>query len=297
MKLDGTDQAEIIGGRDKDRFHPNLHRDKNQVVYTAGPPGSGVGTEIRMFNLSTREDKLVIGPGAFSAAILHPLGKKLVLAQNPDGNQNYEIAEYEFPSGNFIRTIIDDSKNNTTPYFDYPAGSRIVWVSQPDRAGQWRRTRHLWLQASEAKALTSGPFENTQIVGEIANDPQQSTGCILRPVGCFPTPPPCRQLLLPGSISDDAEILGRTTAGGHIEEGTEQNILPDGYRTFMDEDLALYLRGNGSHVTEELQKRAQNLFEYLAEAPEDTVRERVRERVADFYVNSYFAELSKEGGE
>lgn len=292
IKLDGTNQAEIIGGRDKDRFHPNLHRDKNQVVYTAGPPGSGVGAEIRVFNLSTREDKLVIGPGAFSAAILHPLGKKLVLAQNPDGNQNYEIAEYEFPSGNFIRTIINDSQNNTIPYYDYPAGSRIIWVGQPDRASQWRRTRHLWLKASEPRALTSGPFENTQIVGEIAIDAQNNR-CVPRPVGCFPTPPPCQQVLLPGSTSDDAEVLGRTTARAHKEEGNEQNIPPEGYRTFMDEDLVLYLGGNGSHVTEELQKRAQNLFGYLTEAPDDTVRE----RVADFYVNSYFAELSKGGGE
>ncbi len=146
----------------------------------------------------------------------------------------------------------------------------------------------MWLKASEPRALTSGPFENTQIVGEIARDPQDINVCVPRPVGCFPTPPPCEQVLLPGGTSDDAEELGRTTARAHKENGNEQNIPPEGYRTFMDEDLALYLSGEGSDMTEELRKSAQTLFTYLTEAADDTVRE----RVADFYVNSYFAEVS-----
>ena len=61
----------------------------------------------------------------------------------------------------------------------------------------------------------------------------------------------------------------------------------------MDEDLALYLSEEGSDMTEELRKSAQNLFTYLKAAPDDTVRE----RVADFYVNSYFAEVNKGGEE
>jgi len=291
VKLNGTDETEIIGGEDKDRFHPNLHRDKNQIVYTAGPPGSGMGTEIRVFNLSTNEDTLVLGRGSFSAAILHPEGKKFVLAQDSDGNQNYEIAEYEFPSGKFIRKI-DDLRNNTTPYYEYPAGLRIVWIGQPDRALQSKRTRHLWLEASEPRALTDGPFENTYIVGEIAID--STTGvCIPRPVGCFPTPPPCQQVLLPGAIANDAEELGRATARAHKDAGDIQDIPTEGYLTFTTGDLNVYLNGEGSHVTEELQQRAQNLTEFLSEVPNNPVSE----RVADFYVNSYFAEASKGGEE
>jgi Tol biopolymer transport system component len=289
MDLDGSNPVEIIGGSDKDRFHPNLHRDKNQLVYTAGPSGSGMGTEIRVFDLTTHDDKVVIGPGAFSAAILHPRGNKLVLAQNPDGNLNYEIAEYEFPSGNFIVMVTNDGQNDTIPYYDYPSGSRILWIRQPDRAIQPRRSRHLWLKASDPRPLTSGFSENTEIVGENIPDPAAgSSACIPVKVGCAPTPPDCGKVLLPVVISDDAESLGEITAQEHIGTGDVQVVASNAYLAFMLKDLPRYISGDVPDATEELQERAQKLSDFINQAKKET-----KERVADFYVNSYFAAVDR----
>jgi Tol biopolymer transport system component len=197
MNLDGSDAAELIGGQDRDRVHPNLRGDGELVLYTATAPGSAEPTEIRVFNQKTKEDKLLYAPGwAVSGAIWHPDGDRVVLAEKRTGpGSHYRIVEIGYPSGSALRTLIENQQDNTIPYYAYPSGAAIDWVQWPG-VGKTRNVGRMNADGSGQALLTNDTFENTKILGEFEFDSSSvstsnPTGCHPKPVGCNPVPPPC----------------------------------------------------------------------------------------------------------
>ncbi len=288
MNLNGSEQTEVIGSDDKDRFHPNLHRDKKLVLYTSGSKGD----EIRVFNQEKKQDGMLYAPGwSVSAAIWRPDGKGAVVAEDRNRDHKYRIVEISYPGGTVIRTLTNDSKDNTIPYYAYPSGETIDYI-------QWsgeRRTRNVArmnADGSRQPLLTNDAYENTKIIGEIEliPDPTARRGhrCVPRPVGCYPTLLPCEQFLLPEGIKADAEKLGRASAQAQVAAGKAQEVAADRYLKFTNKDLKAYIAGTQPGATDELRKRAQNLAEFLSGNTESDAQE----RVAEFYVNSYLAELN-----
>ena len=110
VNLDGSGPIEVVGGADKDRFHPNLRRDRKLVLYSAVPPGSLQGTEIRIFDLETKQDTLFYAPGwPVSAATWRPDGNAVIVAEKRNGmNPNtaaYASATLSLASLQFRRLI------------------------------------------------------------------------------------------------------------------------------------------------------------------------------------------------
>lgn len=292
MNLDGSNQTEIIGGQDIDRFHPNLRREQELILYTAGPPGSGKGDAIRVFNQRTREDTVLYKPGwPVSAAIWHPDGDRAVAAEDHDANGRHRIVEIGYPGGGLVRTLTDDAQDNTIPYYAYPSGAAIDWVRWPG-GRRPRGIAHMNADGSGQTLLTGDAFEHTKIVGEPVVTTSAASGaeeCEPRAVGCYPTPPPCAKVLLPDGIKVDAEGLGEATGQAHRAQGKGQQVAAEDYLTFMRADVKVYLERSDPRATADLQKRAQNLQEFLS----STTGGAVQERVADIYVNTYLAELSR----
>jgi len=195
MNLDGSNTTELVGGEGRDHIHPNLHRAGDLVLYTATLPGAVEPTEIRVFNQRTKDDKVLYAPGwPVSGAIWHPNGDKVVVAEKRSGG-HYRIAEIAYPGGAPLRTLVDDTRDNTIPYYAYPSGVAIDWV-QWVGLGKTRNLARMNADGSGQTLLTNDAFENTKILGEIEFDSSSAssanpTGCHPKPVGCNPTPPPC----------------------------------------------------------------------------------------------------------
>ena len=107
--------------------------------------------------------------------------------------------------------------------------------------------------------------------------------CVPRPVGCFPTPPPCSAFLLPPPVDDDAEDLGEREGVEDRNAGVSPNVADADYVSFTVSALEALASSTDPEVTDELRNRASSLVEFLAEAPEEAV-----ERVADLFVASYY---------
>ena len=89
-----------ISDRDWDRFHPNLHRDGNLILYTANRAGTSVGADlqIRVFDLRDAKDTTMYAPGwPVSAAVWHPAGDLIVVAEDHDRDGRYRtvVGRYE----------------------------------------------------------------------------------------------------------------------------------------------------------------------------------------------------------
>jgi len=293
MALNGSGPVELVGGDDKDRFHPNLQRDGKLVLYTSSPAGAPTGSEIRIFDQQSRQDRSVYAPGwPVSGATWSPDGAKVVVAEDHDRNGRYRIVEISYPGGTLTRTLTDDQQDNTIPYYAYPSGAAIGWIRWPGG----RRTRNVARMNADGSGqtlLTNDAYENTKIVGELEITPPTVAGgrehCKPRPVGCYPTPPPCEKVLLPDAVRKNAEDLGRTTAQG--QKGPGPLGAPEDYLGFMNKDLLVYIERSQPYATPELQKAAIGLRGYLSGQSDKDVQE----RVADIYVNSYLAELEQAG--
>ncbi|HEY6391388.1 MAG TPA: DPP IV N-terminal domain-containing protein, partial [Bryobacteraceae bacterium] len=289
VNLDGTGATELIGSGDKDRFHPNLDRGRNLILYTSSGAGAGSGDEIRVFDIKARQDRVLYAPGwPVSAAIWHPDGNRAVVAEDHNKDGKYRIVEISYPAGAVIRTLTDDAQDNTIPYYAYPSGAFVDWVQFPGG----RRTRNIARMNADGTGkilLTNDAYENTKIVGEPDIIPATTPGgrehCKPRPVGCYPTPPPCEKVLLPDAVKSGAERLGRVTG----QQGAAREVAPEGYLAFMREDLKIYLDRSQPRATQDLQRAAENLREFLSSQDDNEVLE----RVADIYVNNYLAALNR----
>ena len=74
-----------------------------------------------------------------------------------------------------------------------------------------------------------------------------------------------------------------------IPAGVSPGIPDDEYLEFTIKKLNGYSMSEETHVTEENRLQAQGLLEYIDSAPSDEARE----RVSDFFVNSYIAEVER----
>ncbi len=196
VNLDGTGPVEVVSGADKDRFHPNLRRDRKLVLYSAVPPGSLQGTEIRIFDMDTKQDTVFYTPGwPVSAATWRPDGNAVIVAEKRNGDNHYRITELGYPGAAFVRTLTDDTQDGTIPYYAYPSGTSIDYVRWAG-PGKTRNIVRMNADGSSQVLLTNDDFENTKILGEIEFDPKlispsNPTGCHPKPIGCDPNPPPC----------------------------------------------------------------------------------------------------------
>jgi hypothetical protein len=288
INLDGSGQSELIGGH-ADRFHPNLRRDGNLVLYTSGPAGSGEGTEIRVFDQSAGADRVLYSPGwPVSAAIWHPDGTRAVVAEDPQRSGRYSIVEIGYPGGTRLRTLTDNLEDNTIPYYAYPSGASIDWVRWAGGKTP-RGIARMNADGTGQAILTNDPYDNALILGEPEIVPATGTGsgataarCIPKPVGCSPSPPPCDRVLLPNAIQSNAEQLGLRDGRAAAASGTSHLAELPSYSEF----LQAALRGGDQAAPRqdiEARRAALALREFLAGKTDPAVQE----RVAEFYVNSY----------
>jgi hypothetical protein len=275
MNLDGSGAAELVGDGQLDRFHPNLRNDGNLVLYTSRVAGSDQPSEIRIFDQANRRDSRFYAPAGahVSAAIWHPAGDRIVLAEDRTGSGNYQILEVSYPGATVIKTLTDNRDNNTMPYYAYPSAGSIAWVEWPGG----RRTSNIALMKSDGTGqhlLTADAHENTFLLGELDILPAISgkTGnkisslrphCVTKPVGCNPHPPPCGLVLLPAAIQSAAQKLGHDLAQAD-QQGGIKPVPPEQYTEFAREHAQGVLR------------------QFLSSADSSA-----RERVADLVVNAY----------
>ncbi len=283
MGLDGSDQVELIGGTDLDRIHPNLRRDSDLVLYTAGTPGARFSDQIRVRNQNSGQDDVVYQPGwPVSAATWHPSGDTIIVAEDPQRDTTYQIVKITYPGAAVVATLADHGMDNTVPYYAYPSGASVDWVGWPGG----RRVRDVWLMDADGgnrRNSTNSPHQDLKIVGEFEGT-FGSQVCVPRPVGCFPTPPPCSSFLLPASVDDEAEELGRREGDEDRNAGVAPNVADASYAGFTGAALEALAASTDPAVSEELRARASSLLEFLADASEEAVQ-----RVADLFVASYYA--------
>lgn len=284
MEAGGADAQEILGTNDRDRFHPAVLSDNDTVIYTAGPPGSRMGTEIRILRQSAGTDEAVLDPGwQVSAATPHPDGKLAILAEDHNGDGSFRLIEIDLATGSVQRTLTNDQEDNTIPYYSHPDGAAFDWIQW--RGPQYpRQSRNLaWAKAdlSEMRLLTNDAWEDTKIVGELEVSDADGR-CVPRPVGCYPTPPPCAKFLLPKEVAEDAEELGRKSA--ELAAVLPQ-VPPDAYLEFTLADLERFQTGQVVDVGTDLLERVERLGAYVTSGPGDEALE----RIAELYVNSLLA--------
>jgi hypothetical protein len=203
MPLDGSAAAVRLTDSDAERFHPNLHRDRTHLVYTWSEKGKldeedFGNTRIRVLNIDTLADDPLYEPGwPVSAAVWHPDGHSVIVAEDENRDGRYTIARVRYPrdpshpDGGRLETPISGD-DNTIPYFDYPAGDRINWVKRVD--GQTSEIYGAAADGSNPVNLSQHVGEDTKIVAKVAQpDPSNPADliCEPRPASCTPNPPPC----------------------------------------------------------------------------------------------------------
>ena len=174
MNLDGTGQELIKGDAEANRWHPSVRSDE-LIVYVAdnSTPPDNRGDAIRIYNLSTKEERTIYARGYHvSASTWSPDGTKIIFSKDPDGDGNHIIATINADGSN-EQIITDGSYHEFTPYYKYPTGDKIVHV------------RKLSQQDYEI-VLRDANGANPSY---LSNDPYGDL-IVVESGSCNPTPPP-----------------------------------------------------------------------------------------------------------
>lgn len=142
MNLNGSG-VEQLTDTTKNRYHPTVRADglvDGLILYAVDVDFDGIGEYAATFNISTSVETVIWGAGVGLDPVWGtttwkvtvggwrgPLGTKIVLADDPDGDNKYRLIILN-PDGTFDIQLTDGQYNDITPYFRYPGGIRIVFV-------------------------------------------------------------------------------------------------------------------------------------------------------------------------
>ncbi|MFQ5999529.1 MAG: hypothetical protein ACE5J6_02000 [Candidatus Bathyarchaeia archaeon] len=168
MNMDGSGVTQLTDNT-KSRWHPIVRESDGLIVYAVDTDFDRIGEYAATFNQTSNVETIIYNPGwKVSAPHFKPDGSKIVLIEDHDGDVKYRIVTIN-PDGTGHTVLTTGALHDTTPYYRYPTGDKIVFAR--DIAPPNREIYTMNEDGTGVTRLTTHPTADTFVVEKASCNP------------------------------------------------------------------------------------------------------------------------------